>query len=159
MKQALKIKLNNHAEFQKAWAALIKVGYHCGSQVVPHTAPYLYAYADGKILADFFDVEGADLSSTKSAAGYFAANDHKEIKLDELLELASLSVDEVNYQIQIDELDGEITELKEQIIEENHFSNDEEDQLEAMIAKAIQFGMLCAKRDALKESDELDKQF
>lgn len=151
-KQVLKIKLNNHAKFQQAWAALIKAGYHWGgNSSEPCTAPYLYAYADGKILADFFDVEGADLSSTKSAAGYFAANDHKEIKLDELLELASLSVDEVNYQIQIDELDAEITELKEHIIGENHFSDDEEDQLEAMIAKAIQFGMFCAKRDALPE--------
>lgn len=65
----------------------------------------------------------------------------------------------VNYQIQIDDLDGEISELKEQIIEENHFSNDEEEQLESLITKAIQFGMLCAKRDALKESNELDKQF
>lgn len=87
-KQNLKIKLKSHAQFQKAWDALIKLGYHCGSQLVPHTAPYLYAYLDGRILADFFDVEGADLSSTGSALGYFTASEHQEITLDELIEMS-----------------------------------------------------------------------
>ena len=89
MKQALKIKLKSHAQFQKAWGALIKLGYHCGSQLVPHTAPYLYSYLDGRILADFFDVEGADLSSTGSAFGDFTASEHKEIMLDELIEMST----------------------------------------------------------------------
>lgn len=154
MKQALKIKLKNHAEFKQAWDALIKAGYHCGSKLVPHTAPYLYAYADGKILADFFDVEGADLSSPNSAAGYFAANDHKEITLEDLQKLTFQENLEQHFQKEIDQIDSEINGLKEKIIEENYFSSDEEEQLEAMITKAIQFGMLCAKRDAYKDQQE-----
>ena len=89
MKKALKIKLANHSQFQKAWDAFIKLGYHYGgSHTPPCTAPYLYSYSDGRILADFFDVEGADLSSPNSAAGYFAQNEHEEITLDTLLDLA-----------------------------------------------------------------------
>jgi len=89
MKQALKIKLANHSQFQNAWNALIKLGYHCPKDLVPHTAPYLYTYEDGRIRADYFDVEGADLSSPNSALGYFTTEtDHKEITLDELLGLA-----------------------------------------------------------------------
>lgn len=89
MKQALKIKLANHSQFLQAWDALIKLGYqYGGSHTPPHTAPYLYSYSDGRILADFFDVEGADLSSPDSAAGHFAAHEHKEITLDALLSLA-----------------------------------------------------------------------
>lgn len=89
MKQALKIKLANHSEFKQAWDALIKLGYRCPEDLVPHTAPYLYAYADGILRADYFDVEGADLSSPKSALGYFNTEDnHKEVTLEELLGLA-----------------------------------------------------------------------
>lgn len=89
MKQALKIKLANHSQFLQAWDALIKLGYqYGGSHTPPHTAPYLYSYSDGRILADFFDVEGADLSSPNSAAGSFAESEHEEIALDALLSLA-----------------------------------------------------------------------
>ncbi len=88
MKQALKIKLANHSEFQQAWGALIKLGYHWGGNCTePCTAPYLYTYEDGGILADFFDVEGADLSSPNSAFGYFNTHGNKEITLDGLLGL------------------------------------------------------------------------
>jgi hypothetical protein len=79
----LKIKLGNHAQFLEACDAFMKLGYHWDSNV-PCTAPYLYSYSDGRILADFFDVEGADLSSPNSADGYFNAHEHKEITLDEL---------------------------------------------------------------------------
>ncbi len=90
MKQALKIKLANDSQFKQAWNALIKLGYHCPKDLVPHTAPYLYAYADGFIRPDYFDVEGADLSSPKSALGYFTTEDnHKEITLDELLTITT----------------------------------------------------------------------
>lgn len=85
----LKIKLSNHSQFQQAWDALIKLGYHWGGNcTVPCTAPYLYTYKDGRILADFFDVEGADLSSPNSAAGYFAESEHEEITFDDLINLA-----------------------------------------------------------------------
>lgn len=84
-KQDLKIKLNNNAEFRKAWDAFMKLGY--SSELEPYTAPYLYSYSDGRILADFFDVEGADLTSINSASGHFDASEHKEITLDELLSL------------------------------------------------------------------------
>lgn len=88
MKQALKIKLANHSEFQKAWDGLIKLGYYYGgNHTPPPTAPYLYTYSDGRILADYFDVEGADLSSSNSAAGYFAESEHEEITLDALIGL------------------------------------------------------------------------
>lgn len=87
-KKALKIKLESHSEFKKAWDALIKLGYHFDGQLTPHTAPYLYSYADGRILADFFDVEGADLSSPNSAFGYFTASEHKEVTLIELQSMA-----------------------------------------------------------------------
>lgn len=92
MKQALKIKLANHSQFQQAWDAFMKLGYHYGgSHEPPCTAPYLYAYSDGRILADFFDVEGADLTSTSSALGYFNAHEHKEITIDNLLGLTKQS--------------------------------------------------------------------
>ncbi len=98
MKQALKIKLANHSQFQQAWDALIKLGYHCPKDLVPHTAPYLYAYADGLIRPNFFDVEGADLSSPKSALGYFTTEEnHNEITLDGLLDLAKQSGHEPFY--------------------------------------------------------------
>lgn len=84
MKQALKIKLADHSEFTQAWFALIKLDYHCPQDLVPHTAPYLYAYADGLIRPDFFDVEGADLLSPNSALGHFNAHEHKEVTLAEL---------------------------------------------------------------------------
>ena len=85
MKQALKIKLADHSEFTQAWFAFIKLGYQCGGNCTePCTAPYLYTYEDGRILADYFDVEGADLLSPNSALGYFNANKHKEITLAEL---------------------------------------------------------------------------
>ncbi|WP_180644667.1 hypothetical protein [Acinetobacter bereziniae] len=85
MKQALKIKLANHSEFKQAWDALIKLGYHWGGNCTePCTAPYLYTYDDGRILADYFDVEGADLLSLNSAYGYFNAHKHKEVTLADL---------------------------------------------------------------------------
>lgn len=89
MKQALKIKLANHSEFQKAWDALIKLGYLWGGNCTePCTAPYLYTYEDGRILADYFDIEGADLLSPNSALGYFNASERKEIQLEELIDLS-----------------------------------------------------------------------
>jgi hypothetical protein len=89
MKKALKIKLASDSQFKQAWAAFVKLGYqYGGSHKPPHTAPYLYAYEDGTMLADFFDVEGADLSSPNSAAGYFAKSEHEEITLDALLSSA-----------------------------------------------------------------------
>lgn len=88
-KQNLKIKLQNHAQFKKAWDAFIKLGYHWGGDLVPCTAPYLYSYSDGRILADFFDVEGADLTSPNSAFGYFTRNQSTEVTLDELITLAT----------------------------------------------------------------------
>lgn len=88
-KEAIKIKLANHSEFERAWGAFIKLGYHCPESLVPHTAPYLYAYADGLVRADYFDVEGADLSSPNSALGHFTTeNNHKEVTLAELLKMA-----------------------------------------------------------------------
>lgn len=89
-KQNLKIKLGSHAEFQKAWDALVKLGYHWGGSLVPCTAPYLYSYSDGRILADFFDVEGADLSSPNSAEGYFNASEHQKVTLVELQSMVDL---------------------------------------------------------------------
>ena len=96
-KQNLKIKLESYSQFNQAWDALIKLGYHCGSSLVPHKAPYLYSHVDGRILADFFDVQGADLSSPNSAAGYFKNCEHKEITLDELLDLAKQNGHEAFY--------------------------------------------------------------
>jgi len=89
-KQNLKIKLKNHAEFLKAQDAFIKLGYCWGGNgSEPCTAPYLYSDSDGHILADFFDVEGADLSSPNSAFGYFANHKNREVSLDELTVLAT----------------------------------------------------------------------
>lgn len=87
--QNFKIKLASHSQFKKAWDAFNKLGYHCGGDLVPHTAPYLYTYTDGRILPDFFDVEDADLSRPNSAFGYFTASKHKEITLDELIEMST----------------------------------------------------------------------
>lgn len=88
-KQNLKIQLHSDAQFQQARDAFIELGYHWGGNgTVPHTAPYLYSYSDGSILADYFDVEGADLSSPKSAFGYFTAHDHQEISLDALIAIS-----------------------------------------------------------------------
>ena len=84
-KQAIKMKFENHLQFQQAWDALIKLGYQCREDLVPHTAPYLYTNVEGQITFDFFDIEGTDLSSPNSAAGSFAAHKHKEITLEELL--------------------------------------------------------------------------
>lgn len=83
-KNNLKIKLESHAEFKKAWKVFIDLGYHFGGQLAPRTAPYLYSYSDGRILADYFDVEGADLSSPNSAFGYFTASEHMQVTLPEL---------------------------------------------------------------------------
>lgn len=83
MKQALKIKLRSHSDFQIAWLSLIEMGYHC-PQDQPHTAPYLYAHEDGTIHAAYFDVQGADLHSPNSAEGYFNAHISKEVTLAEL---------------------------------------------------------------------------
>lgn len=85
MKKALKIKLANHLQFQKAWDALIKLGYH--SEIEVHTAPYLFCYEDGHIGVEYMDVEGADLSNPDSAFGYFTNHKHPEITLDGLLDL------------------------------------------------------------------------
>lgn len=82
MLEDLKIKLQNYAQFLEAWDAFLKLGYH--PTIVPCTAPYLYTHKDGSIRPDFFDVEGADLSSPNSALWYFDASEHKEITLDEL---------------------------------------------------------------------------
>lgn len=88
LKIKLKIKLENHAQFLEAWDAFIKLGYHWDANCPkPKTAPYLYLHSDGRMLVDYFDVEGSDLSSTNSALGYFNAHDHKEITLSELKEL------------------------------------------------------------------------
>ena len=84
MKQALKIKLANHPQFQQAWDALIKLGYHCPEELVPLTADYLLAYADGLIR----EIVGADPSNPRSSLRYFESIEYKEITLDELLSLA-----------------------------------------------------------------------
>lgn len=88
-KNDLKIKLESHSEFKKAWNAFIGLGYHFGGQVAPYTAPYLYSYSDGSILADYFDSEDADLSSPYSAFGHFTNHKNKEITLDELIEMST----------------------------------------------------------------------
>ena len=89
-KNDLKIKLESHSKFKKAWNAFIGLGYHWGGNCTePCTAPYLYTYEDGRILADYFDVEGADLLSPNSALGYFNAHENKEVKLDELIEMST----------------------------------------------------------------------
>ena len=41
-------------------------------------------YEDGKILPDYFEVEGADLTSLGSAEGYFNNSDHEKVTLSEL---------------------------------------------------------------------------
>ncbi len=84
----LKIKLKSHNEFKQASDAFIELGYFWGGCTVPHTAPYLFTYSDGRILADYFDVEDADLSSPNSAFGHFTNHRNTEITLDELLNLA-----------------------------------------------------------------------
>lgn len=80
MKQALKIKLENQTQFKKAWNALVKLGYHCPEELVPLSADYLLAYADGLIR----EIVGADPTSLR----YFENIEHKEITLNELLNLA-----------------------------------------------------------------------
>ena len=80
MKQALKIKLENQTQFKKACNALVKLGYHCPEELVPDKATYLYAYADGLIR----EIVGADPTSLR----YFENIEHKEITLNELLNLA-----------------------------------------------------------------------
>ena len=86
---ALKIKLNSHAQFLLAWSYFYQLGYHwLGNCPKPRTAPYLYTHEDGRILADYFDVEDADLSSPNSANGYFNGHKNHEITLDELKEKA-----------------------------------------------------------------------
>lgn len=88
-KKALKIKLNNNEQFLQAWDAFLRLGYRwCCDQLGPRTAPYLFAYSDGRLLADYFDVEGADLSSPKSAFGHFTNHEHEEITIEGLLGLA-----------------------------------------------------------------------
>ena len=84
----LKIKLKSHDEFKRASDAFIELGYYWGGSAVPHTAPYLYTYEDGQILADYFDSEDADLTSPYSAFGHFTNHQNTEITLDELLSLA-----------------------------------------------------------------------
>lgn len=84
MSEDLKIKLQNHAQFLEAQDAFMKLGYHWGGGVVPCTAPYLYTSKDGSIRADYFDVEGADLSSPNSAFGYFTNSEKQEVTLDQL---------------------------------------------------------------------------
>lgn len=83
MLKDLKIKLSNHAQFLEACDAFMKLGYQWGSRV-PHTAPYLYSHSDGRILADFFDVEGADLSSPNTAFSYFTNHKNQAVTLEEL---------------------------------------------------------------------------
>jgi len=85
--QDLRIKLSSTGEFNKALDCFIKLGYT--SNLIPRTAQFIYTYSDGRMLFDYFDVEGADLSSSKSALGYFNASENKEITLDELLAVAT----------------------------------------------------------------------
>ena len=75
------MKLNSHAEFIEAWDLLTSIGYN-GDK--PHSCPYLYAHEDGRLLYDFFDVEGADLTSPNSAQGYFESHAYKQVTLEEL---------------------------------------------------------------------------
>lgn len=77
-----KIQLNNHAEFLQAWELFINLGY--ASEQKPYTCPYLYAYEDGRLLFDFFDAQGADLSNPNSANMCFRNHSNTEITLDEL---------------------------------------------------------------------------
>ncbi|MHA3112892.1 hypothetical protein [Acinetobacter sp. ANC 4193] len=114
-KKDLKIKLGNHAQFLEAWDSLVKLGYHSTNK--PETCPYLYAYADGRIEVDFFDVEGSDLSSPKTASGYFNNHQNKEITLDELKIMAygdegqRSTVDLFEPTIQPQSIDGSLNPL------------------------------------------------
>ncbi|MCG2572254.1 hypothetical protein LVY74_01615 [Acinetobacter sp. ME22] len=83
MLKDLKIKLGNHAQFLEACDAFMKLGYQWGSNV-PCTAPYLYSHSDGRIFADFFDAEGADLSSPNTAFSYFTNHKNQAVTLEEL---------------------------------------------------------------------------
>lgn len=83
-----KIKLENHAHFKKVANAFLALGYYWGGSAIPHTAPYLYAHADGRMFVDYFDVDGADLSSPESALGYFTNHKSPETTLAELKVLA-----------------------------------------------------------------------
>lgn len=84
--QNLKIKLNNHVQFVKAWDSLVVLGYQY--KLKPHTCPYLYTDTNGRITYDFFDPEGTDLSNPNTALGYFKNHKNNEITLDELNALA-----------------------------------------------------------------------
>jgi len=77
-----KIQLNNHAEFLEAWDLFIKLGY--ANKQKPYTCPYLYAYEDGRLLFDFFDPQGADLSNPNSANMVFRNHANTEITIEEL---------------------------------------------------------------------------
>jgi len=77
----LKMKLSSHAEFNEAWDLLTSIGY---SGEKPYSCPYLYAHEDGRLLYDFFDVEGADLTSPNTAQGYFTSHPFKEVTLEEM---------------------------------------------------------------------------
>lgn len=58
----------------------------------------------------------------------------------------------------INHLDQQIDDLK-QLLVENHYMNPEQEvELESLIAKAIKFGELCAKRDAEKQWTSISDQ-
>lgn len=89
VQQNLKIKLESTAQFKEAWEAALKLKYQWGgTSKPPRTAQFLYMADTGNMLADYFDVEGADLSSPHSALGYFNACEYKEVTLDELKGMA-----------------------------------------------------------------------
>lgn len=96
--QDLKIKLENHAQFLKAWDLFLNLGYSNDNK--PETCPYLYAYKNGTLTYDFFDVEGAELSNPNTAFGYFTSHKNKEVTLDELFNIAK-QYDQEQFQLEI----------------------------------------------------------
>lgn len=86
IKPEFKIQLGHHTQYLHAFDLLIQMGYEC--QDKPDTCQFLYAYSDGRVGVDYFDVEGADTSSPNSALGYFQVHKNKEITLSELEFLA-----------------------------------------------------------------------
>ncbi|OTG87924.1 hypothetical protein [Acinetobacter sp. ANC 3813] len=86
-KKDIKIRLESHAQYLEAWDLMVKLGYE--SDLKPHACQFLYGHANGRLGVDYFDVEGADLSSPNTAEGYFVRHDNKEVTLGELREMAN----------------------------------------------------------------------
>lgn len=78
----MKFHLKNHAEFKKAWSLLLHLGYK--PDIHPETCAYLYAYKDGRLTVDYFDVDGADLEAPGTASYHFKNHPNPEQTLDYL---------------------------------------------------------------------------